>query len=123
MIFRGLVVAGLLSLLGCGLFPARLPDPFAGANGDALTIRVENPTREDVEIEVAAAGLRESLGRVSARSRDQFQLPWPGSQEIRFHVNLIAGPRHTTRGVVVGPGDQIEMFIQTPIERTVVRRR
>jgi hypothetical protein len=120
-----LALLALLAATGCGTLRGERPDPFAGATPGVgqLIILMENFSREDVVVELVYPGTRESLGILDARSRSRVVLDWRQPREVQFHVQIVAGPRHTVRGFSAAPGDLVELVVQTPISRSFARRR
>ncbi len=112
-----------LVLSGCGGFAAQSSwDPFASRQDRQIGIRVENPTQRDVSVTAVAPGRRIELGMVGSRSSQQYRIPWSQTQDIRFQLDPIGGRRHITPPTTVSPGDRIEVWLQDPLERSVVRR-
>lgn len=87
-----------------------------------MHIRVQNTTQSDVVVEAVAGTRRTELGIVDAGRQTQFRMGWSRVQDLRFNVSLIGGRRHITSGVSVGPGDQVELIVLTPLDRSYVRR-
>ncbi len=113
----------LIFVTGCsGLASGGSWDPFAQSSERRLHVRVQNLTTTDVNVHILAPGRRLEVGLVASRSIRDFSIPWSGTQDARFQVEQIAGRRHTTTGVQVGPGERVEVIVQDPLQRTIVRR-
>jgi hypothetical protein len=121
-----LLLVGLGCLLGtsaCGWLPGGTDwDPFASPGERRLAIRIENANRNDVEVRVISGGRRHNLGTVSSRTFRQTSIPWSSTQDLRFEINPLTGRRHTTQGVMVSPGDRVELIVADPVQRSVIRR-
>jgi hypothetical protein len=108
------------SFLLLGLEPS---DPFASTSERRVTVRIENLTSEDVNVRALGSGRRNELGRIRARSIQQFSVPLGSTRDLRFQLELTTGGRgHTTQSIPVAPGDQINLFVGLPLNRSQVRR-
>jgi len=87
-----------------------------------LSIIVDNQNSSDVDVRALAPGRRISLGQVPGRSRTTLSIPWGSTQELRFQIELPTGGTHTTGGVSLPPGARVELIVQDPIQRSVIRR-
>jgi hypothetical protein len=97
-------------------------DPFRGQAERQLTVRVENTGTEEVSVLALGPGRRTSLGRIQGRSVRQFSVPWSSVQDVRFQIEPLGGRRVTTAGIVVGPGEFIQLVVTQPVDRSYVRR-
>jgi hypothetical protein len=112
-------------LTGCGFLLSGLEpsDPFASTTERRVSVRVENLTSEDVMVRALGSGRRVEIGRVRARSIQQVSIPWSSFRDIRFQLELTTGGRpHTTLSVPVSPGDQVNLLVGVPLNRSQVRR-
>lgn len=109
-----------LLLSGCG--GGASYDPFAGTAERRVTVRIQNLHNSDVNVVALGPGLRHEIGMVSARAVRQASVPWSGYQDLRFQIEPIGGRRVTTSGVAVGPGERVELIVQSPVERSFIRR-
>ena len=119
------VVAFLLAVLlaGCGGLLGRGDwDPFRSAAERQLAVIIFNEHSAHVSIRALSVGRRENLGTVDPRSRRTVAIPWSTRDNIRFQLELLAGRTHTTRSILVAPGDRVELWIAEPVQRSVVRR-
>lgn len=118
-----LVMALGLLTAGCGSSgpPSFRGDPFAPASARSLVVFIENNTLDDVRVEARSPGDRHDLGTVNARTRRQTSVPWSALAELRFQIDPLTGQRATTRGVSVGPGEQVTLVIVEPIEQSFIR--
>jgi hypothetical protein len=112
-------LAVLLLLPGCTLFAGR-ENPFRSEDAARLSIVVENRNTESVLVEVLEPERRLGLGTVEGRGRAVYVIPWPEAQELRFAITPPEGRSHTTTGVRVEPGSEIELWVQDPVEMSVL---
>jgi hypothetical protein len=120
---RSLVALALVvSTASCGLPGGRGADPFARADERSLLIRVQNLNLDDMNVTAVTAGQRYPLGLVNGRSTRHFSIPWSSFEDVRFQIDPVTGRRHTTPGLTVGPGENIELVIQRNVQRSFVRR-
>ena len=122
---RALVFSALALVLGgCAALSGGITssDPFLASAERRLSVRVENIHQDDMSVRVLGAGRRHDLGRIQGRTVQQFSVPWPSHQEVRFQIEPIVGRRHTTHSVSAGPGERVHLVITQPVERSVVRR-
>jgi hypothetical protein len=121
LLFCGLVAASGCAALGGG---GAQGDPFArgGSSANQLILRANNTLAEDVSVRVVDRGRILDLGTVPGRSTRQFTVEWSGSSRLGFQVEPFSGRRHTLPLISVEPGDLLELVIQSPIERSVIRR-
>jgi len=119
-------LAGIVALGGCAALGGGSPqdDPFArgGPSEAQLMLRANNTLSEEVSIRVIDAGRTVDLGSVPARTTRQFTVEWSGSSRLAFQLEPFSGRRHTLPLVSVEPGDLLELVIQSPVERSVIRR-
>ena len=113
------LAAALLLLPGCGLFSQR-DNPFRTESAGRISIVVENRNTESVLVEVLEDERRLGLGTVAGRARAAYVIPWPETQELRFVITPPQGREHTTTGVRIEPGSEIELWVQDPVELSVL---
>lgn len=113
------LTAALLLLPSCSLFPGR-ENPFRAESAARLSIVVENRNTESVLVEVMEPERRLGLGTVAGRGRAVYSIPWPEAQELRFVITPPQGGSHTTTGVRVEPGTEIELWVQDPVALSVL---
>lgn len=122
--FGILLVFGLAATLsGCGLLAQRSSwDPFASRSERELSVRVQNRTTQDVNVNVMAGGRREPLGRVEGRQQERYSVSWQRTETVRFQLEPIAGRRLTISGGVASPGDHLDLYLEEPLSRSFVSR-
>ena len=100
-----MVLAG--ASFGCGTARSPLVDPDEAR----IHIEVQNRTFEDATIHAVWTGNRRRLGTVIGITTAEYRLPWTFSEVLQIEIKLLAGPRCTTRGILVNPGDIIVVEI------------
>lgn len=88
----------------------------------SISLLVNNLSFNDATLTLLTPGNRSRLGVVSGKGTQHFTVPWPGAQELRIQVSLLAGGSFTTSPVTVGPGERLELVIQESGRGTVIRR-
>jgi len=119
------IVLVLASLTGCGPLAWRgVEDPFRseGAPEGRVMMEVQNQLNEEVVVRVRGDRVNVELGRVSSRSSQRFSFPWPEFDRLTVQLETFSGGRHTMPPVPLGAGDVLELVIQSPLERSVLRR-
>jgi hypothetical protein len=111
--------AALLVLPGCSLFSGQ-ENPFRTESAARLSIVVENRNTESVLVEVLEPERRLGLGTVEGRGRAVYVIPWPEAQELRFAITPPQGRSHVTTGVRIRPGTEVELWVQDPVEMSVL---
>lgn len=123
LLFALLVLGwGMLLAPGCRAGGRQSVAPLTPRERGTLTIRVENLQFNDVTLHALAAGSRIRLGTVAGKGVGRFTIPWTTLTELRFEIDLLAGPSFTTRYISVNPGEVVEVVVQEPLERTIIRR-
>jgi hypothetical protein len=115
-----LTLAALPVLLtGCGLLSGR-DNPFRSESAARLSIVVENRNTDSVLVEVVEPERRVGLGTVEGQGRAVYVIPWPEAQELRFVITPPQGRSHMTTGVRIEPGTEVELWVQDPVEMSVL---
>ncbi|MSR23209.1 MAG: hypothetical protein EXR92_06685 [Gemmatimonadetes bacterium] len=116
------IVAIALCTAGCGTIMGRGDyDPFRSRAETQLHIRVLNDNQSRVTIHVMTLGRRLNIGAVEGNQRSNFSIPWPLAQNIQFQIDILGERTHTTLGILVGPGDQVELRVRDPVSGSEVR--
>lgn len=116
-IVRSLCVAALAAAItGCGA-AGRLverEDPFVRTPVAEQSVRlhVQNRNFSDARLYALALGKRTRLGVVGGKRDAVFSIPWPHAEPMRIEIDLLAGPKCTTRAIEVDPGDTLDLQIQ-----------
>lgn len=121
LLLLALLVAGTASCasLSGGITAS---DPFQSSAERRLSIRIENLGPGEASVRALAPGRRTEIGRVRERTVQQYSVPWSRTQEVRFQIEVTGGRRHTTLGVVVGPGELVHLVVADPVARSFIRR-
>jgi len=115
----------LPGLVGCGAMAWRgAEDPFGGRDGPAgtVTMEVQNQLNEEVVVRIRGGEVGRDLGRVPSRSNQRFSFPWPEFDRLTIQLEAFSGARHTLPPVAVGAGEVLELVVQSPLDRSVLRR-
>lgn len=62
------------------------------------------------------------LGVVSGNSRASFDLPWPGVNDLRIRIDILAGDSFTTNAVSASSGETVFLTVERPLYRSWLRR-
>ena len=120
------VLAAVLTLAvltaGCNTLLRGNWDPFQSSTGARIRILVTNETPGSVIVHVLSPTRRIPLGTIAGNGRENYSVPWSESQRIRFDIEILGGRTHVTSGSLVRPGDQVEIRVRDPVERSEVRR-
>ncbi len=121
---RGLLRrAGALLLLVGASACARLTDPprdpFGGEGGRprAAEVRIEvrNDNFNEATLYALSPGRRRRVGRVDGNGRARFRIPWTVTDPVRFEIDILGVGRCTTRPLTVGPGDVVEVLVDSVV--------
>ncbi|MCH1572076.1 MAG: hypothetical protein L7S64_12095 [Longimicrobiales bacterium] len=88
---------------------------FSGADGEILTITVRNQQLDEARVYLWVDGQRERLGSVRSNASEVFHHPIDAIQAVQMEFDVILGPRCITRGVSLGPGDDVEATIPSQL--------
>jgi hypothetical protein len=97
-------------------------DPFTTSEERRVVLRVQNLHSQDVRVRAFATASQHDLGPVAGRGSRQIRVPWTVPGEVRFEIDPMLGSRFTTPGFWVSPGDQVELVVVDPVQRSFVRR-
>ncbi len=110
-------LAALLVVAACAT-PGRVAErgtPFSDATleADHIRIHVQNDNFADARLYAVGRGIRHSLGVVIGKQVRVVDIPWTFSEPLRIEIDLLAGPKCTTRIINADPGDELELRIQS----------
>ncbi|TVR52611.1 MAG: hypothetical protein EA421_13445 [Gemmatimonadales bacterium] len=111
------------TLAACGGWGGRTgPDPFSTGDERSFSIQVENLSSEDMRVAVLGPDRRHDLGQINPRSTGRFAIPLSEHAQVRIRIEPISGSPHTMPAMTVEPGDHLELFLQFPASRSMLRR-
>ena len=99
---------------GGGAAAGDAEDPFSSSTSRPSQIRIEvqNLNFQDARLyALRSSGTRVSLGSVGGKTDAVFDVDWQFNMDLRIEINLLAGPRCTTRPIQVQPGDILQLQI------------
>jgi hypothetical protein len=100
----------IASACGGGVAPPP-PEPFDGDLSTVLAITVRNQQLEDARVWLWVDGQRETLGSVRGNRARTFYHRMDGVRNIQLEFRITLGPTCVTRGVSLGPGDNVQTTI------------
>ena len=97
-------------------------DPFTREAVADQTIRVHVLNNNFMDARLYAIGLssREQLGTVGGKQQATLAIPWDFSEPLRIEIDLLAGPKCTTRTIEADPGDIFDLTIESVFGRSSV---
>ncbi len=102
---------------------AQPSNPFESRGSGAESVRVSVINNNFNEATLRALYRTERrLGVVSGNGRKSFDLPWPGVNDLRIRIDILAGDSFTTNQVSVSPGETVFLTIERPLHRSWLRR-
>lgn len=107
---------------GCNTLLRGNWDPFRGSTEPRIRILVTNETPGSVIVQALSPTRRITLGTIDGNGRNNYSIPWSEIQNLRFDIEILGGRTHVTSGLFARPGDQVEIRVRDPIERSEVRR-
>lgn len=117
-----LAVLLILGLAGC---VKNFPNPFdrSAAASESVELYVDNQNFNDVRLFKLGPGGRESVGYVTGRSSETLTVSWRQTSDIRFEIEVLAGPSYRTNAVTASPGDRLQLYIRDSPGNTYLTRR
>ncbi len=112
-----LVVVGLAA--GCTAYK-RAPD-LPGGLDQEISVHVQNLEFNDATVYIFRHSSRYRLGIVPGKGEKTFKTEWT-LPDIQLEVSFLAGGGFVTDRIHVGPGDELELIIQSGSQRYGVRR-
>ncbi|MGH7475643.1 MAG: hypothetical protein ACRELD_05085 [Longimicrobiales bacterium] len=86
-----------------------------------IYVHVENQNFNDATIYALVRSQRIRLGQVSGHASDVFAIPYSPT-DVRFLIDLLASRNFTTAGIVVAPGDELQLVITADLSSSRVIR-
>ncbi len=101
----------------------RVTNPFDRSDAAAGVIRIDVVNNNFNEATVRAVSRAERrLGIVPGNGQESFTLAWPVADDLRIHIDVLAGGKFTTNRVSVSPGDRVYLTVASPLYRSLLRR-
>ena len=100
-----IVLAG--GSFGC----AQRRNPFVNPEDATVRVQIDNRAFQDATVHAIWPGRRLRLGIVTGATSANYRLPLDRSVLLHFELDLLAGPRCTTREIWADPGDTIVLEI------------
>ena len=115
-------LAALVVIAACGT-PGRVVERAQPFTRDAVaegTIRVHVQNDNFMDARLYAVGLssRQHLGIVVGKQQAVLEIPWDFSMPLRIEIDLLAGPKCTTRTIDADPGDILDLRIESVLSRS-----
>ena len=105
---------------------ARAVDPFATPSPDRepgeerIVFTIDNRDYRDATVNAWWDGLRTRVGSVGGNSTQTFRVRWRGDR-LYFALDFIAGGEIRSQGLIVSPGDHVQLNI-LPGGRTTIQK-
>jgi len=78
---------------------------------ETIRIRVQNDNFMDARLHALSLSGRHLLGVVTGKQQAVLAIPWDFSGPLRIEIDLLAGPKCTTRPIDADPGDTFDLRI------------
>ena len=78
---------------------------------ETIRIRVQNDNFMDARLHAVGLNGRYLLGVVTGKQQAVLSIPWDFSGPLRIEIDLLVGPRCTTRPIDADPGDTFDLRI------------
>ena len=110
-------LAALVVIAACAT-PGRLVEreqPFTRepVGEQTIRIRVQNDNFMDARLYAVGLSKRYRLGVVTGKQQAVLAIPWDFSEPLRIEIDLLAGPKCTTRTIEADPGDTFDLRIES----------
>ena len=107
-------MAVLCMVLAGGTFGcAAARNPFVSPEDATIRVQIDNRAFQDATVHAIWPGRRLRLGIVTGVTTANYTLPLDRSVFLQFELDLLAGPRCTTRQIWADPGDIILLEIDS----------
>ncbi len=116
MMTKTLTWLAALVLIAACVTPGRLVEreqPFTRepVEEETIRIRVQNDNFMDARLHALSLSGRHLLGVVTGKQQAVLAIPWDFSGPLRIEIDLLAGPKCTTRPIDADPGDTFDLRI------------
>ena len=85
---------------------------------ETIRIHVQNDNFLDARIYAVGLGKRYLLGVVTGKQQVVLAIPWDFIGPLRIEIDLLTGPKCTTRIIVADPGDEFDLRIESVLSRS-----
>ena len=85
---------------------------------DRIRVHVQNDNFSDARLYAVGTSARHPLGVVTGKQLAVLDIPWDFSQPLRIEIDLLAGPKCTTRIINADPGDELDLRIESVLSRS-----
>ena len=106
---------------GCTMRPQRRPNPFGEGAANSIKIDVVNRNFNQATL-VALNPVRRRIGIVGGNSSRSFNFAWSSGNQLRIHIDLLAGGSATTDTIAIEPGETAYLVVENPVNRSLLRR-
>jgi hypothetical protein len=85
---------------------------------DRIRVHVQNDNFADARLYAIGRGVRRHLGTVTGKQVAVMDIPWTFGDPLRIEIDLLAGPKCTTRTIDADPGDELDLRIESILANT-----
>ncbi len=115
-------LAALVVITACAT-PGRVverQEPFTRepVGEESIRVHIQNNNFMDARLYAVGLGSRHYLGVVGGKQQVALEVPWDFSQPLRIEIDMLAGPKCTTRTLEVDPGDILDLRIESVFSKS-----
>lgn len=118
---RTFLLAVAAAATGCTMRPQQRPNPFDAEATNSITINVVNRNFNQATL-VAVTPVRRRIGIVGGNISRSFNFAWSSGDQLRIHIDLLAGGSTTTNTIAIEPGETAYLVVENPVNRSLLRR-
>ena len=100
--------------------PFATPSPDREPGEERIVFTIDNRDYRDATVNAWWDGLRTRVGSVGGNSTQTFRVRWRGDR-LYFALDFIAGGEIRSQGLIVSPGDHVQLNI-LPGGRTTIQK-
>jgi len=117
-------LAALVLITACAT-PGRVvereePSTREPVGEESIRVHIQNNNFMDARLYALGLGSRHYLGVVGGGQQVVLEVPWDYSQPLRIEIDMLAGPKCTTRTIETDPGDIIDLRIASVFSRSTL---
>lgn len=113
------------ALSGCSTGSATSGNPFGGpgAQGSRSELQIVAGSRyfSEVTLFAVSSGRRIRMGTLSGMSDGSFSVSWPSQANLQVEIQTLDGSRYVTPAVFAGPGDTVELLVESQLRYSRLR--